>query len=378
MNSNEDLQVDALGEDLKGFSIALGVSGGIASIVTPIIAREFRRYGANVKSYMTENSQKFITKIPLEWGTGNDVVTNLSGRSEHISLEDVVLVAPATMNTVNKLCLGIADNVVTTLVGSALGMGKKVYLAPTMHESLFNNPIFQENLKKVEGYGLRIIPPRIGEGKIKIPKINNIVQFIIDDIKNYNLLTNTPKNWIEKTDIRKYAERQAKSCTYLYSIFNRITKSAEDDSGLRVLFSYLEGIHRRQYKDLLELTCITNPDERESYYFESLYSKFGMHPERIDFLDDASLMTVLCIQAVSYLRGNDRYNLLQESDFDDNKMFISTWKKFYGDSLGNVKKVINFLHSRFEPINVYRKMQEVILNEDKIIKDIWRYKNVTA
>ncbi len=172
---NEDLQVDRAGDYLRGKSVALCVSGGIAAIETPKIARHLRRYGAEVKAFMTSAAELFIGKAALEWATERPVVKELSGMSEHICQEDLVLVAPATTNTVNKIFTGIADNSVTTLVASALGMGKPVHLAPTMHESLYKNPFFQENIAKAEQYNLKIIRPRRGEGKAKIPKLENLV-----------------------------------------------------------------------------------------------------------------------------------------------------------------------------------------------------------
>jgi len=171
MRQDQDHKVDLIGDYLVDKSIALCVTGGIAAIEVPKIARQLARYGANVKVYTTQEALKFVGKAALEWGSNNDVVTELSGRAEHICLEDLVLVAPATLNTINKIYAGIADNPVTALVASALGQKKPVYLAPTMHESLYNNPFLQENLKKAGEYGLNIIEPRFGEGKAKMPKL---------------------------------------------------------------------------------------------------------------------------------------------------------------------------------------------------------------
>jgi len=176
---NKDLQVDKIGSDLEEISIALCVSGGIAAIETPKLARQFRRYGANVKAYMTPNASKFIGSVALEWATENPIVEELSGKSEHIAVEDIIVVAPATLNTINKIFSGIADNNVTTLIASALGQKKPVYIVPTMHESLYNNPFFQKNISLAEEYGIIIIPPRISEGKIKIPHTRDIVNTII-------------------------------------------------------------------------------------------------------------------------------------------------------------------------------------------------------
>ncbi len=182
MRENKDLKVDIVGDYLKDRSIALCITGGIAAIETPKIARQLRRYGAAVKAYMTPSAQKFITPLPLEWATEQDVVSALSGRAEHICMEDAVVIAPATLNTINKITQGFADNVVTTLVASALGQGKPVYVAPTMHESLYENPVFQENLEKSKEYGMTIIPPRISEGKAKIPKLDTLVAKIVNDL----------------------------------------------------------------------------------------------------------------------------------------------------------------------------------------------------
>jgi phosphopantothenoylcysteine decarboxylase/phosphopantothenate--cysteine ligase len=180
MADNEDLKVEKIEDYLKGKSIALCVTGGIAAIETPKIARHLRRYGASVKAYVTPSAYDFIGKSALEWATEQEVVDKLSGRAEHISYHDLVLVAPATLNTINKIMVGIADNPVTTLVASALGRKTPVYIAPTMHETLYNNPIFHRNLLDVYKYGINVIEPRFSEGKAKIANTTKIVNTIVN------------------------------------------------------------------------------------------------------------------------------------------------------------------------------------------------------
>jgi phosphopantothenoylcysteine decarboxylase / phosphopantothenate---cysteine ligase len=180
---NEDLKVDRVSSELEGYSIALCITGGIAAIETPKIARQLRRYGADVKAYMTTSSLDFVGESSLEWATETHVVKKLSGLAEHICLEDLVLVAPATLNTVNKIMGGIADNPVTALIASALGKKVPVYLAPCMHLSLYNNPFLQENLKKAEAYGLKIIEPRFSENKAKIASTRAIVSSVLNYFK---------------------------------------------------------------------------------------------------------------------------------------------------------------------------------------------------
>lgn len=175
---NEDVQVDRIGDQFEGKRIALCITGGIAAIETPKIARHLRRLGADVHAYVTPNVYDFVGKVALEWGTGNPVIDRLTGSAEHICLDDIVLVAPATLNTINKIFAGIADNPATTLVASALGKKVAVYIAPTMHESLYDNPILQQNLARAAEYGITVIPPRRSEGKAKIPRLDTIIRYI--------------------------------------------------------------------------------------------------------------------------------------------------------------------------------------------------------
>lgn len=189
MNTNEmqeDLKVDIIDNRLRGKSVALCVSGGIAAIETPKLARQLRRHGADVRAYMTDAAKMFIGEAALEWATEQAVVSKLSGLAEHLCREDLVLVAPATMNTVNKIYAGLADSIPTTLVASALGMKKPVLYAPTMHDSLWNNPIFQENIAK-EIAGLHMIAPRESEGKRKMPRIDTLVAEVCRELSDDSL-----------------------------------------------------------------------------------------------------------------------------------------------------------------------------------------------
>lgn len=183
---NEDLKVELKSNMLSDYSIAYCVTGGIAAIESPKIARELRRHGANVNCYATMNALKFVGVAALEWAIGKNITVELTGLAEHIAKEDLVLVAPATMNTINKMMVGIADNNVTSLIASSLGQNKPVYVAPTMHDSLYNNPFFQENLERFEKYGVRFISPMFEEGKAKMASVNNIRDRLLEDFGGLN------------------------------------------------------------------------------------------------------------------------------------------------------------------------------------------------
>lgn len=184
---NADLSVEEKSDTLHGKSIAMCISSGIAAIETPKLIRELRRHGAQVHVYAAEDVFNFIGKAALEWASTHPVITSLSGLAEHICIEDLVLVAPATLNTINKLHNGIADSAMLTLIASAIGQKKPVLLVPTMHESLHEHPVLRQHLEK-NPMDLRIIPPRISEDKAKFPSIETIVAEVQRELSGKPLL----------------------------------------------------------------------------------------------------------------------------------------------------------------------------------------------
>ena len=162
-------------DKLKNKKIALCVTGSIAAILAPKLARELRRHGAEVKPYMTKNATKIIHPYALEWACEEEAVLELTGRMEHLEKFDIVLIAPATANTISKIASGIADNAVTAL---AL-CNKNVVVAPAMHREMFESKIFSENLNKLRELGFTVVEPCIEEGSAKMASINEIVDFCI-------------------------------------------------------------------------------------------------------------------------------------------------------------------------------------------------------
>lgn len=175
----DDHAVPRLGDNLAGKKVCLLITGGIASIRGPFIARILRKYGAETVVYATEEALRYTTAEAMEWSSANKVVTNLTMASEHLKPFDIYLVAPATYNTINKFASGIADNAVTTTLAAGLGLMErgqaKILIAPTMH-GLLHNSILTESLKKLTGKGVRIIPPREDYGKHNIPSDEELLK----------------------------------------------------------------------------------------------------------------------------------------------------------------------------------------------------------
>lgn len=178
--------VGTKGEELKGKRIVLCITGSVAAVQCSQIARTLMRHGAEVFAVMSPMAQKIVHPYVIEWATGNAVVTELTGKIEHVALvgehserADLVLVAPATANTIGKIACGIDDTTVTSVVSTAFGSKVPIIIVPAMHESLYNHPIFTENIKKLKGLGVEFVGPRVEEGKAKIAETEEIVETVI-------------------------------------------------------------------------------------------------------------------------------------------------------------------------------------------------------
>jgi phosphopantothenoylcysteine decarboxylase/phosphopantothenate--cysteine ligase len=171
----DDRDVEIRGSELAQLQIDLVVTGGIAAIESPRLARELRRYGADVRVIMTPAATKFIGPVALEWASKNPVITDLSGAAEHITQADAVVVAPATLDFISKIALGLADSAAATLVQSALAR-RPVLFAPSMHLSLEKNPIFQKNLESLRSQPqVKVLMPDEAEGKAKMLAVETMV-----------------------------------------------------------------------------------------------------------------------------------------------------------------------------------------------------------
>ena len=156
--------------------IVLCVTGSVAASQAVKVAREFRRQGQEVKCFMSEAACEILHPNSMEFATGNDVVTELTGKIEHVkySQEDLILVAPATANTISKFAYKIADNPISTLLITAYGHDTPILFVPSMHDSMFR--AIEDNIEKIKSEGSAyFMPPVMDEGKAKFPSTEDIV-----------------------------------------------------------------------------------------------------------------------------------------------------------------------------------------------------------
>lgn len=178
---------------LQGKTILLGVTGSIAAYKSANLASMLKKLHADVHVIMTANAVNFINPITFETLTGNKCLTDTFDRNfqfevEHISLAkkaDVVMVAPASANVIAKLAHGIADDMLTTTI---LACTCPKIIAPAMNTRMYENPITQDNLKTLAGYGFQIVEPATGllacrdVGKGKMPDEKVLAEHILKEI----------------------------------------------------------------------------------------------------------------------------------------------------------------------------------------------------
>lgn len=178
---------------LKGKTVLLGVTGGIAAYKMPNVARMLKKMHCNVHVLMTQNATNFITAVTFETLTGNKCLIDTFDRGfefsvEHVALAkqaDLVLIAPATANVIGKIANGIADDMLTTTV---MACTCKVLIAPAMNHNMYHNSIVEENLEKLKRHGYGIIDPVCGmlangdTGDGKLPSEEVLTEYILREL----------------------------------------------------------------------------------------------------------------------------------------------------------------------------------------------------
>lgn len=170
---------------LEGKVIALGVTGSIAAVETVKLARELIRHGAQVHAVMSPGAQTIIHPYALEFATGNPVITTLTGKVEHVDFvglhprAHLLLVAPATANTIGKMVMGIDDTSVTTFATTALGSHVPLMVCPAMDGAMHDQPVVAANLDRLRELGAVVVEPKDEEDKAKMADLEEIVARVL-------------------------------------------------------------------------------------------------------------------------------------------------------------------------------------------------------
>lgn len=184
---------------LKGKTIILGVTGGIAVYKAADLVSKLKKQNANVEVIMTDAAMEFVNSLTFQTMSNNPVHTSMFNKIdkfdvEHIALAkkaDMILIAPATANTIGKIANGLADNLLTTVI---MASHAKIVFAPAMNTEMYNNPIHQENMIKLKRLGYEFIQPGVGllacgdYGAGKMAEPADIVEYVIDSFVEKDLL----------------------------------------------------------------------------------------------------------------------------------------------------------------------------------------------
>lgn len=184
---------------LKDKTIVLGVTGGIAVYKAADLVSRLRKQHANVEVIMTEAATKFVSPLTFQTMSENLVHTDMFGTLQHYDVEhislaqkaDIILIAPATANTIGKIANGIADNLLTTVI---MASNAKLIFAPAMNTVMYNNPHVQENINKLTHLGAEFIEPGVGllacgdYGAGKMAEPADIVDYVISSFVPKDLM----------------------------------------------------------------------------------------------------------------------------------------------------------------------------------------------
>lgn len=182
---------------LKGRTIVMGITGSVAAVECFGAIRELIRHGAKVIPVLTESARDFVTPLSMEYASGNTPVTELTGATEHVSIigsdADVLLIYPATANTISKIANGIDDTPVTSMATVALGSGLPIAIAPAMHDAMFKNPAVQKNIELLRSWGVTFIGPKKVGPRAKVASKEEVIASVFrllskDDLAGKRIL----------------------------------------------------------------------------------------------------------------------------------------------------------------------------------------------
>ncbi|MEM2785121.1 MAG: bifunctional phosphopantothenoylcysteine decarboxylase/phosphopantothenate--cysteine ligase CoaBC [Candidatus Nitrosotenuis sp.] len=174
---------ESYGTELSGKKIVLCVAGSVAAYKAIELARLLMRHGADVTCVASDAVTKLIQPDYFKWATGNKVITKLTGELEHIRLadykkSDLIVVYPATANTLGKLANGIDDTPISTVLTVGFGAKIPILMALAMHEAMYENAAVLRNVEFLKNK-IEFIEPNIIEGKAKAAEPEDVLDYIL-------------------------------------------------------------------------------------------------------------------------------------------------------------------------------------------------------
>ncbi|MGQ0605409.1 MAG: bifunctional phosphopantothenoylcysteine decarboxylase/phosphopantothenate--cysteine ligase CoaBC [Candidatus Nitrosotenuis sp.] len=185
--------VESHGAELSGKKIVLCVAGSVAAYKAIELARLLMRHGADVTCVASESVTKLIQPDYFKWATGNQVITKLTGKLEHISLadyktSDLIIVYPGTANTLGKLANGIDDTPISTVLTVGFGAKIPILMALAMHQAMYENAAVLRNIEFLQGK-VEFIEPNMVEGKAKAAEPEDVLDYVLKKFGRSDVLS---------------------------------------------------------------------------------------------------------------------------------------------------------------------------------------------
>lgn len=186
--------VGSYGVELSGKKIVLCVAGSVAAYKAIELARLLMRHGADVTCVTSNAVTKLVQPDYFKWATGNEVITRLTGELEHIRLADynqseLIIVYPATANTLGKLANGIDDTPISTVLTVGFGSKIPILMCLAMHESMYDNAAVKKNIEFLKNK-IEFLSPQMIEGKAKAPEPENVLEYVLRKFGFSSILKN--------------------------------------------------------------------------------------------------------------------------------------------------------------------------------------------
>lgn len=179
-----DTGVDVHSDTLSGKRVLVLVTGGIAAVESVRLTRELRRHQAELTVMMSKEATKIITPLALAWASDVQVIYDWTPEMAQLEPHDIVLIAPATRNTISKHIHGIIDSPLMMALSAARGRGGKMCFVPSMHQDLFDDPVTQDLLDDLRAEGVSVLVSSVEEGKRKQPDPVSIVAAVCHQVNS--------------------------------------------------------------------------------------------------------------------------------------------------------------------------------------------------
>ena len=239
--------VSSHGVELSEKRIVLCVAGSVAAYKAIELARLLMRHGADVTCVVSNAATKLIQPDYFKWATGNKVITKLTGELEHIRLadynqSDLVIVYPATANTLGKLANGIDDTPISTILTVGFGSKIPILMCLAMHESMYDNLAVKKNIEFLKNK-IEFLAPQMIEGKAKASEPEEVLEYVlkkfgfISTLKNKKVLM-TAGPTIEHIDPVRVITNQSTGKTGVSLASELIS------AGAKVTFVYGPGVEK--------------------------------------------------------------------------------------------------------------------------------------